>query len=194
MGLGLLVCERNSGPDHRRAVDMVANRDIGAAFSFPVFINKSARKKDAVVDRTNLSPKFPLPRTPNELSIWSLSLQGPPRLTDPAPDPLVARRDLSIGTSFAPSLWFRRFTRLGFAWVGFGPRFAQLRTDFARGVGSMRVLYVVLWIVANSPVNFAWFFWWSDEGLGFRSVQRCWTPIRAFVRASCRDIRASCLN
>jgi hypothetical protein len=120
MGLGLLVCERNSGPDHRRAVDMVANRDIGAAFSFPVFINKSARKKDAVVDRTNLSPKFPLPRTPNELSIWSLSLQGPPRLTDPAPDPLVPRRDLSIGTSFAPSLWFRRFTRLGFAWVGFG--------------------------------------------------------------------------
>lgn len=45
-------------------------------FSFPVFINKSARKKDAVVDRTNLSPKFPLPPAPNELSIRSRSLQG----------------------------------------------------------------------------------------------------------------------
>lgn len=104
MGLGLFVCERNSGPRNRRAVDMVANRDFAAFFSFPVFINKSARKKDAVVDRTNLSPKFPLPPHRTNSRSDPDPCREPPRLTDPAPDLLVARRDLSIGTSFAPSL------------------------------------------------------------------------------------------
>lgn len=73
-------------------------------FSFPVFINKSARKKDAVVDRTDLSPKFPLP--PHRTNSRSVPdpCRAPPRLPDPDPDLLAARRGLSIGTSFTPSL------------------------------------------------------------------------------------------
>jgi hypothetical protein len=104
MGLGLLVCERNSGPEHAARSTWSRIAISLPLFSFPVFINKSARKKDAVVDRTDLSPKFPLPphRT-NSRSDPDLC-RAPPRLTDPAPDPLVARRDLSIGTTFAPSL------------------------------------------------------------------------------------------
>ena len=104
-------------------------------FSFPVFINKSARKKNAVVDRTNLSPKFPLAphRTSSRSNPDPGPFRAPPRLTDPAPDPLVARQDLSFGTSFAPSLWFHRLPVLGFAGVGFGPRSARLRMDSALG-------------------------------------------------------------
>ena len=101
-------------------------------FSFPVFINKSARKKDAVVDRTNLSPKFPLPPHRTNSRSDPDPCRAPPRLPHPAPDLLVARRELSIGTSFPPSLRFRRVPRLGFARVGFGLRSARLRPDFAR--------------------------------------------------------------
>jgi hypothetical protein len=129
MGRSLFGCERNSGPENARSTWS----RFRYLFSFPVFINKSGRKKDAVVDRTNLSPKFPLPPHRTNSRSGPDPFRAPPRLPDSAPDLLVARRELSIGTSFPSSLWFRRVPRLGFARVGFGPRFARLRPDLARG-------------------------------------------------------------